>query len=140
KGIKTNFYGGAIQHELTSWLIENPIIHLSVLAGFTKFDGRYYLEDNDLVVGNTKKLTANIDSWLFSGIVSTNLPIINFYGALGYYTGNAETALRGDFHINDGVLGSQTITDPFSFSQNASGIKGTLGLILKLGFFRLNAD
>lgn len=140
EGVKTALYGVGFQHEITSWLAKNPLLHLSILAGYTKFDGSYNLEDNAIVMGNTKKLTTSIDSYVLSGIVSTNLPIINFYGALSYYGGQTSTGLEGDFHINEGVLGSQTITDPFSFTQKSDGVKGTLGVILKLSFFRLHAD
>lgn len=141
EGVETNFYGGAIQHEVTSWIPGGKVfpLHISALIGYTEFKGSYALESNTIVEGNNQKVETQIDSWLFTAIVSTKFPIINFYGGLGYVSGSAYTDLKGTYLIKEGVISSQTITDPFRLSNDVSGIKATLGTALTLGFFGIHA-
>lgn len=140
--VSTSFYGGAIQHEVTSWISGADLfpLHISALVGYTAFDGSYDLEDNNIVDGDNQQIETKMDSWLFTAIISTKLPIINFYGGFGYVSGSSETNLTGTFHVKEGVLSQQTVTDPYSISNSSGGIKATLGSKLKLGFFRINAD
>jgi hypothetical protein len=42
--------------------------------------------------------------------------------------------------VTDGLLFSQDIVNPFSVEQDVSGIRGTVGANLKMGFFSINAD
>ena len=72
-------------------------------------------------------------------MASTKLPVINFYGSLGYMTGKSETDLLGTYTVTSGPF-QTTYTDPFSVTKKASGATATLGTKLKLGFFRLHAD
>ena len=75
--------------------------------------------------------------------VSTKLPIINFYGGLGYVTGTSEFDILGTYRFRDATPifgGEESITDPFSIENDISGIRATLGLKLNLGFFGLHAD
>jgi len=72
--------------------------------------------------------------------LSTKLPIINFYGGLGYITGTSQTDVLGEYQVMAGPLVTETYVDPFSITEKVSGVTGTLGAKLKLGFFRLNAD
>ena len=85
-------------------------------------------------------LTLAVNTILAQIVVSTRLKIINFYGGIGYLSGKSSTDLLGTYRVTDGVLVSEDIVDPFSVSQNVSGIRATIGANLKLGFFGLNAD
>lgn len=142
EGVSTNFYGGAIQHEITSWIPGEKVfpLHISALVGYTKLEGSYNLKENHITEGNNQKIQTATDSWLFTTIFSTKLPVINFYGGLGYVYGSANTDLKGNYQITEGVLSGQTITDPFSISNKFSGVKATVGTKLTLGFFRFNVD
>ena len=73
-------------------------------------------------------------------IASTKLPVINFYGGLGYIKGKSESDLLGTYRVSNGLLTSDDIVDPFSVSSEVSSVRGTIGTKLKLGFFRLNAE
>ncbi|PZD77594.1 DUF6588 family protein [Mesonia sp. K7] len=135
-------YGAAIQHEVTNWLplAENFPIHISALVGYTNLQGGYDLDEASDIEGENQRVETEVDSWLFTAILSTKLPVINFYGGLGYYTGKSTTDLLGTYEIQTGLVSTATVTDPFSVTQEASGMKATIGAKLKLAFFRLHAD
>lgn len=135
--VSTSLYGGAIQHELTSWIQGTKLLPLSIsaLVGYTSLKGSYDLEDNNREYGD-QKIKTHVNSWLFTAIVSTKLPVVNFYGGVGYVAGNSDTHLKGTYRSNEGV----TLTAPYGVSNNSDGFKATLGAKLSLGFFRFNAD
>ncbi len=139
--VSSNFYGAGIQHELTSWIPGGDIfpLHIAALVGYTAFKGSHDLTPSSLISGSEQRIETQINSWLFAALVSTKLPVINFYGGLGYVTGKSTTDLLGKYRINAGVLKSQTLVDPYSITHKAGGIKASLGFKLKLAFFRLNA-
>ena len=136
-----SFYGFALQHEFTKHLPADKVIPvaISALIGYTHFDGTYDFSNTSFIDGSNQRFEASINSWIFQALVSTRLPIINFYGGLGYVTGKAETDLRGTYIVEAGPF-QTTYTDPYSVENKASGIVGNIGTKLKLGFFRLHAD
>ncbi len=141
-GVKVQLYGGAIQHELTSWIpgaSELPIA-IGVLVGYTHFSAGFDLDETSTVEGENQKIETKMNSLVISALISTKLPVINFYGGLGYLSGKSESDLLGTYHIQTGVLGGTTVQDPYSIENKVSGVKATLGTKLKLGFFRLHAD
>jgi len=72
-------------------------------------------------------------------VASTRLPVINFYGGLGYITGKSDTDVLGTYQVQSGPF-QTTYEDPFKISNKVSGVVANVGTKLKLGFFRLNAD
>ena len=72
-------------------------------------------------------------------MAATRLPVINFYGGLGYVTGKSDTDVLGTYTVPSGPF-QTTYEDPFSINKQASGATATLGTKLKLGFFRLHVD
>ncbi|HLT52675.1 MAG TPA: DUF6588 family protein [Flavobacteriaceae bacterium] len=140
--VKVGYYGLGIQQEFTSWLPADKIIPVAVsgLVAYTHLDGGYDFTEEGYVDGDNQRFDTTVNTLLFELIVGTKLKIINFYGGLGYITGTSKTDLLGTYRVSDGVLFSEEITDPFSVEQDISGMRGTVGAHLKLGFFGLNAD
>ena len=137
-----NMYGAALQLEFTEWLPADKIwpVALSGLVAYNHIDGSYDLTESSGIEGENQRLENSTNTWLFQLAVSTKLPIFNLYGGLGYIKGKSESDLLGDYRVTDGVLTSETITDPFSVSSDVSAVRGTVGFKLKLGFFRLNGE
>ncbi len=137
-----NMYGAALQLEFTEWLPADKLwpVALSGLVAYNHLDGSYDITESSGIDGENQKLENNTNTWLFQLAVSTKLPVFNLYGGLGYITGKSESDLLGNYRVTDGILTSETITDPFSVSSKVSAVRGTLGAKLKLGFFRLNAE
>lgn len=138
---KISFYGFGIQHDFTKHLPADKVLPVAISAviGYTHFDGLYDLSDSNIISGSDQRFEMDINSWIFQAVVSTRLPIINFYGGLGYLTGKSETDVLGTYTVSSGPF-QTTYTDPFSVSAKASGVVGNIGAKLKLGFFRLHAD
>lgn len=142
--IDSEFYGFGLQNELTELIPFDKVLPISIsaLAGYSKYKGEYRLSESDLVSGINRRIESEAESWLFAAIVSTKLPVINFYGSLGYVTGDARTSLLGQYNLDTGIssVDGEVLVDPFTVSSDVSGARATLGFKLKLAFFRIHAD
>ncbi|MEN8790003.1 MAG: DUF6588 family protein [Flavobacteriaceae bacterium] len=138
---KISFYGFGLQHEFTKHLPADKVLPIAIsgVIGYTRFDGKYDLTDSNFIAGSDQRFEMAINSWVFQAVVSTRLPVINFYGGLGYLSGKSDTDVLGTYTVQSGPI-QETYIDPFSVSTKASGVVGNIGAKLKLGFFRLNAD
>lgn len=142
KDASVGLIGFGIQHDFTQLLPADKVLPVAISAviGYTNVSGDYDLTNAKLIEGENQRIDASINTWVFSGVVSTKLPIINFYGGLGYVTGKSVTDILGTYRVTRGPFTSETYEDPFSITKKVSGVTGTLGTKLKLGFFRLNAE
>ena len=140
--VQVGLYGAGLQFEVTEWLPGNKALPVAIsgVVAYTHLNGSYDFTQSSGIEGDNQRVDNNTNTWLFQAVASTKLPVINFYGGIGYITGTSESDILGNYRVTDGVLTSQTITDPFSVSSDISAIRGTLGTKLKLGFFRLNAE
>ena len=141
-GASVGLIGFGLQHDFTKWLPADKILPVAIsgVIGYTQLNAEYDFTGNTLIEGEDQRLDLNIGTWAFNAVVSTKLPIINFYGGLGYITGTSETDVLGTYRVTRGPFASEIYTDPFSISQKVSGVTANVGTKLKLGFFRLNAD
>ncbi len=140
--VKVGFYGVGIQQEFTSWLPADKVfpVAISGLIAYTHLNGSYDFTDGEYVQGENQQIDTKVNTMLFELLVGTKLKVVNFYGGLGYMNGKSTTDLLGTYRVTDGLLFSQDIVDPFSVEQDVSGIRGTVGANLKMGFFSINAD
>ncbi|MGI9550881.1 MAG: DUF6588 family protein [Aurantibacter sp.] len=136
-------YGFGLQHEFTHHL--KPLaqkafpVRISAVIGYTHLDASYDFTDTNIIAGENQKIEVDMNTWVFQAVASTKLPIINFYGGIGYMTGKSKTDVLGTYIVQSGPF-QQTYEDPFSLNHEASGVRASLGAKLKLGFFRLNFD
>ncbi len=139
--VTTNLYGAGIQYEFTSLAPADKVfpVAISGLIGYTHFDATYDL-DQSVIQGSGANVNTSLNTFNFSGIVSTNLPVINFYGGLNYMTGNAKSNLDGTFILLEGELEGQTVKNPIGIENSIDGFSATLGFNLKVGFAGLNAS
>ena len=135
-------FGVGIQHEFTTWLPARSIfpVAISGLIAYTNLDASYDFTETSLVGGSDQRIESSTNTWLFQLVGSTKLPVFNVYGGVGYITGNSETDLLGTYSVTSGVIAGDTVVDPFSIENDVSGVRATLGIKLKLGFFRLHTD
>lgn len=140
--VKVGFYGVGIQQEFTSWLPADKILPVAIsgVVAYTHLNGSYDFTDGQYVQGENQQIDTKVNTLLFELLVGTKLKIVNFYGGLGYLTGKSTTDLLGTYRVTDGLLFSEDIVDPFSVENDISGIRGTVGAHLKIGFFSMNAD
>lgn len=140
--VKLGLYGFGIQQDFTAWLPAEKVLPVAIsgLVAYTHLDGSYDFTDMSRVEGSNQRVETDVNTFLFNLIFSTKLPVLNFYGGLGYLTGTTTSALLGTYIVTDGILFSEEIVDPFSIEGKVSGIRGTVGANVKLGFLGLNAD
>ncbi|WP_299610215.1 DUF6588 family protein [uncultured Aquimarina sp.] len=135
-------YGLAVQHEFTDWIFswKRLPFRFSGLVGYTNVRGFYDFAADSETEGNDQEIRLKSNSWLVSGIISTKFSKVNLYGGFGFYTGNSTADVLGSYEVQSGPLASQTVVDPISVDNKTSGLKATLGVNVKLGFFRANLD
>ncbi|HLU80530.1 MAG TPA: DUF6588 family protein [Flavobacteriaceae bacterium] len=140
--VEVQLFGGGIQYEVTSLLPAEKIfpLHISAVIGYTSLKASYDFTGSSIIDGENQRVETEVDSWLFSAVASTKLPVINFYGGIGFISGNSTSSVLGTYRIQEGVLANETLVDPYSVENKVSGVKATVGFKLKLAFFRLNAD
>ena len=136
-----SMYGFGIQHEFTKHLPADKVLPIAISAviGYTHLDASYDFTNTSIIAGQDQRLEIDMGTWVFQAVVSTRLPIINFYGGLGYLTGNSSTDVLGTYIVQSGPI-QETYVDPFTIDEDASGMTANVGAKLKLGFFRLHAD
>lgn len=139
--VSVGLYGVGVQHEFTKHLPADKLLPVAISAviGYTHLDGTYDFTNTDIIEGENQRIDTKVNSWIFQAVVSTRLPVINFYGGLGYLTGKSKTDILGTYVVTSGPF-QQTHIDPFSVNTDASGVVANVGAKLKLGFFRLHAD
>lgn len=139
--VALGLYGFGIQHDFTKHLPADKLLPVAIsgVIGYTHLDGTYDFTNTNIIDGSDQRIDAKINTWVFQAVVSTRLPVINFYGGLGYITGKSKTDVLGTYIVQSGPF-IDTYTDPFSLRKDVSGVTGNIGAKLKLGFFRLNVD
>lgn len=140
--VSIGLIGFGVQHDFTKHLPADKLLPVAISAviGYTKLSGEYDFTNTGAVNGENQRIDAQFSSWNFSAVVSTRLPVINFYGGLNYITGKADTDILGRYEIETTVGAPIVYNDPFAISNKVSGVSGNIGTKLKLGFFRINAD
>lgn len=140
--VSLSMYGAGLQIEFTKWLPADKLlpVALSGLVAYTHLDASYDLTESSGIQGENQRLENDTNTWLFQLIASTKLPVINFYGGLGYIKGKSDSDMLGTYRVSNGVVTSENIEDPFSVSSEVASVRGTIGTKLKIGFFRLNAE
>lgn len=144
--IDAQFFGFALQNELTKWIKfrEDFPFHISALVGFTNFDGFYGFTESDKIDDLDGRINAKVNSWLFSGIMSTKYPKLNFYGSLGYVLGHSQiiTSTTGVYAIerDSGTIEADINVLPYSVDTSLSAFRLNLGANYKLGEFLVFSD
>lgn len=140
--VRLGLLGAGLQYDFTKLLPADKLLPIAVSAviGYTGLDGEYDFTDSATIAGSDQRIDASFKTWNLSAVVSTrSIPVVNFYGGLGYITGKSDVDVMGTYQAN-GPFFSETVVDPFSVSTKAKGVNANLGTKIKLGFFRLHAE
>lgn len=156
---KIGMWGVGIKHDIKQWipvLEKVPIFQLSVQAGYTKFSSDFNINitpevynltgtgdyDNQHGILDVNSFTANI-------LVGANLPVVGFYGGLGFATTNANLALTGNYPIptvnTSGDLTVMDVENPIDVKMtNSDGSKTkprvNAGIRIKMGIIIFHGD
>jgi hypothetical protein len=139
--VQVSLYGLGIMHDFTSHVPANKLLPIAVsgFVGYTQLSGDYQFSSTGFISGSDQRIALDMSTWSFQAALSTTLPIINFYGTVGYISGKSNLDLLGTYEVTSGPF-QTTYTDPISVANTASGVTASIGTKLKLGFFRLHAE
>ncbi len=153
--VEANLFGLGLQHDLTQYLgpIDKLPLSVSILGAFTNMKVTYAIEDSD---GSDDGVTVTdgeaefkMDAFTIQAIASLDFKVITIYGGIGYNNGKSTTKLKGtydlEYDIEDGsgnfiTTASETVVDPITLSFEGSGVRGTLGTRINIGFFKIFGD
>jgi len=138
---KARFWGVAVQHDIKQYMgpVDKIPFDLTVLVGFTRFHSDLKLSGviNDGGANNQHGLI-KANAWTYQIIISKKLSVVTFYGAVGGNTIRSNVQILGTYVLtNPGVV---TLEDPVDQLYKDGGIRGTLGMRLKLGPITLHGD
>lgn len=141
-----NMKGFGLKHSLSQWLPGIFPLDISVMAGYNRIDLSANLDlqpeepDPDTNYDN-QKVTTKFDTFTAKLIVGKDLPFISLYAAAGYETSTMHLDVTGNYPVEVSAGGStqtETVTDPFSYTENgANKFSLTGGLKFKLLFFHV---
>lgn len=136
--VKGNLLGVGLKKEITDWFgpIGKTPLHVSLLAAYTTMTVDYDIESSGQIAVQNGLAEFKLNAYTVQAIASLNLPIINFYGGIGYGSGNSTLKMTGDYDLSYGPL-TRTITDPIDSKFDVSGFRTTIGTRLSLGFFKI---
>lgn len=139
--VQVSLYGLGIMHDFTAHVPANKLLPIAVsgFVGYTQLSGDYQFSSTGFISGNNQRIALDMATWSFQAALSTTLPVINFYGTLGYISGKSNLDLRGTYEVTSGPF-QTTYTDPISIANTANGVTASVGTKIKLGFFRLHAE
>jgi hypothetical protein len=167
-------WGIAVKHSIKQWipvLEKIPVLQLSAFGGYTSFSSAFNLSfkpedlsygdivavDNttDAVTFDNQEMILDITSFTASVLVSANLPVVCFYGGIGFATTNTDLKLNGYFptpvpYIDNANVGIQVtdasvVENPLNINiKNKEGGKTdprlNVGMRIKLGIITFHGD
>jgi len=131
--VEKQLYGFGLQHEFSKWFSKEETfpVYMSVLVGYTKFNGFYDVKESGKQDEN-QGIDTKINTWNFAVIGSTKFEKLNFYAGLAYLTAKADTKFDGVYQLEEKYAAFQDLVNNFSVENNNSGISGTFGANYKL--------
>ncbi|MBA6155685.1 hypothetical protein H3Z83_03995 [Tenacibaculum sp. S7007] len=138
--VKAGLFGLGLKKEITDWFgpMDKTPLHISLLAAYTNMNVDYEIGN---ITGNVSSPNAEaefkLNSYTIQAIASLNLPVINFYGGVGYNGGNTKLNILGNYQLNYDGGQTTNVPNPLSLKSDAGSFNATVGARLSLGFFKI---
>ena len=139
-----------------------PILNVSVMGAYTKVNSSSDINFQKSIYGSShagipvvggkdnydnQNLEIQMQGFTTMALVSADLPVITFYGGLGYSRSLSTVDLLGDYplidsqNIEPGKIPIVDVTDPIALKfTNYSGLQTTIGFKLKVAVITFHAD
>ncbi|MGM0550196.1 MAG: DUF6588 family protein [Bacteroidota bacterium] len=136
---EVSLWGVGVKHSVKQWipaLKRLPVLHLSVMAGYTQLNSAtdfqllpsFYnsTETYNEMDYDDQQMELEVRSFTANMIVSANLPVVSFYGAVGIARTKTNLALTGNYPVpelnEEKEVVLVDIRDPFSIDiENNDG-------------------
>lgn len=138
---KVSFFGVGLMHDFKQWIpaIKHIPVDMSVLVGYNRINASAGLNTNGEVIGgDNQKGEFGINSWTYQVLVSKKLSVLTVYGGLGYNDVKTDLKLLGTYEIDPDQ--EIVLTDPIDETFTSQGMRGTIGLRLKLAVITIHTD
>lgn len=157
-------WGVGLLHNITQYLPGDKVLpfDVSLFGGYTKLSGnvpidlppgqpQFYSSKYPSTAFDNQNFALVTEAWNGSVIGSFNLPVISFYGGLGYTKTSTVINMTGNFPlptINTTLSTTNPVYEdagvlkdfPEINIKNFSGIRANIGFRLKFGLFTFHAD
>jgi hypothetical protein len=160
-------WGVGLLHNLTQYLPGDKVLpfDVSLFGGYTKLMANVplgldpdpsvaqtYTTVNPATAFDSQKMKINVEALNISAIASLNLPVITFYGGIGYTKTRTGMELSGNFplpvlvsapvpHAEYNDSGVKKGSDfPKMDIKNFSGMRANIGFRIKLAIVTIHAD
>lgn len=164
-------WGVGLMHSIMQYIPGNKLlpVDVSIFAGYTKLNGNVPLSLQPSTLNGhfpnyttyslatsftDQNLSATVEALNVSAIVSVNLPVISFYGGVGYSKTTTNVEMTGNFptptlvtpvaaapyaEYNDSGV-KKGVDFPEIDIQNFSGLRANIGFRIKLAVVTIHAD
>lgn len=147
RDIKSQFFGFAVENELTNWLNvkEDFKYTISALLGYTRFTGSYVLRGSQDINELDGQVESAANSYTFLANIATKKDKLNFFANLGVVSGKSTTTTQATglytFDVNGAPIEDVLIEiDPYDVEATVFEPRATLGASLNLGSFFITTD
>jgi hypothetical protein len=136
---KFDLFGVGVMHDVKQYIpgIKNLPFDLSGFVGYTSMK---LISNLDVTAGNNQQAEFKSSATTIQALVSKKISVLTVYGGLGYNIAKTKIAMLGDYEFEDEFGYPITLTDPIALSSDASGMRATAGLRLKLAVITLHGD
>lgn len=140
---KFDLFGVGVMHDVKQYIpgIKNLPFDLSGFVGYTSMK---LVSNLDVTAGNNQSAEFRSSATTIQALVSKKLSVVTFYGGIGYNIAKTKIAMLGTYEFDDvdefGYPTTTSVTDPITLSSDASGMRATAGLRLKLAVITLHGD
>lgn len=132
-------FGVGVMHDVKQWIpgIKMLPFDLSAFVGYTKFRLESYF---DPVKNPDQHGVFEMNATTVQGVISKKFSVVTVYGGVGYNLAKSSLQMKGTYDINGNGEAEQNEVDPIDLNFEASGLRSTAGLRLKLAVLTLHAD
>lgn len=132
--------GFGVMHDIKQWIpgIKMLPFDLSGFVGYTKFKLDASFEGE--VAGAGQRGVFEMNATTIQGVISKKFSVVTFYGGLGYNIAKSNLGMKGWYDVDEDGTRDANEIDPIDLKFAASGMRGTLGMRLKLAILTLHAD
>jgi len=162
-----SLWGIGLLHSIVQYFPGSKLLpfDVSLFAGYTKLESNipltlkpdpavtpHYSTYNLNTSFNDQNMEVNVSALNISAIASLNLPVVTFYGGIGYCKTKTDMALTGYFPTPTLAPGPPPFVDyndsgvkkgsdfPSMKIENFSGLRANIGLRIKLAVITIHAD
>ncbi|MGL1886692.1 MAG: hypothetical protein OCD76_09270 [Reichenbachiella sp.] len=137
-----SMFGVGVMHDFKQWIpaIKHIPIDMAVLVAYNRIGMETELAG--ALPGENQTGEIYIDSWTYQLLISKKLSVLTVYGGFGFNDTYTNLSVLGDYEVADDRGDGQplVLTDPIDETYTSSGMRGTLGMRLKLAIITLHTD